>query len=363
MPLKALREELLNTHQTLGWMDLVISNIQDGVCVIDSDCNIVFTNDAFAELASDQRIYLLGRNFCDVLPLQQDEKFLKNRVEDNHCLFQDASVANGIYQLKSEKKTYHIKLSSNHIRALNQTVLLLQDVTGQEELNMMRHQFISLASHQLRTPLSVINVHAQMLNDEYEGELNKGQKELITNVLSGVQQMQQLVATLLNTGRIEEGKIDLKKKEINIEGLIKKIARDLQPQLHQKHIILEIIKPKVVPNIVSDVHHLREIISNLLVNAIQYSTEFSKITISVNIDRAQRQMVISILDRGIGIPEKNHAQIFSPFYRAENAISHFSNGTGLGLYTVKLLVNELDGDISFKSIENKGTTFYIKLPL
>lgn len=362
--INALKKELLETQRTLGWMDLVIAHIEDSVCAIDEHGTILFANDSFARLTNKHRIYLLGTNFIDAITLTSNSRDLFSILRENPDTYKRLHEFDGLYEMPLPNKgRKYIKLSTNYLATMNQTVILLQDVTGQEELDMMRRKFISLASHQLRTPLSVINVHIQMLRDGYEGPLNKGQAVLVNNVIEGVGQMQELVATLLNTGRIEEGKAALEKQPLHVEGLIKKIAKDLQPRLYKKHIILEIIKPKSVPLISSDAHHLREVLSNLLVNAIQYSKEFSKISLRIDVDRPASMMTLSVIDRGIGIPRESQAQIFSPFYRAENAISHFTNGTGLGLYTVKMLVAELDGDISFKSIEGTGTTFSVKLPL
>lgn len=362
MPIKSLQSELLEVRRTLGRMDMVLAGITESVCVVDKENRIVFANDSFARLTQSPKILLLGKKFTEALDLTRNDAKLSVTTAIDKTIFQNPERLNNIYEYQLKKGTLHLKLSANYISTLDETVIMLQDITLQHELDNMKGKIITLASHQLRTPLSVINVYINMLKDGFAGDISKDQHDLIQNVLDGVTQMQQIIDTLLNTGRIESRNAKIPTAPTDVSEILNRVQKSLKIKLQEKNIKLTINKPANLKTINSSAENLHEIFSNLLVNAIQYSHEGDEIKVKIRTDADNNKIIISIADQGIGIPKDSYQQIFAPFNRADNAIVHQPDGSGLGLYTVKLLLEEINGSITVDSQLGKGTTFYVTLP-
>lgn len=344
-------------------MDLVLASISESVCVVDKDSRILFANDAFARIVESPRILLLGKKFTEAIELIRNDAKLSVTAAIDKTIFQNPDRLNNIYEYPLRKGSLYLKLTANYISTLDQTVIMLQDITLQHELDDMKGKIVTLASHQLRTPLSVINVYINMLKDGFAGEINKDQNDLIQNVLDGVGQMQQIIDTLLDTGRLENRSAKVPTEPVDLYEILKRVRKNLDIKLKEKNMKLVLKKPDDLPVVNSSVENLHEIFTNMVINAIQYSHEGSEITVQIKVDKESERLAVDITDQGIGIPEESHQQIFSPFYRADNAMTYQPDGSGLGLYMVKLLLDEINGDIDVKSEVGKGSTFSVGLPI
>lgn len=245
-------------------------------------------------------------------------------------------------------------------------VEVFRDITLEEEVDRMKSEFISLASHQLRTPLSAIKTYSHMLVDGYMGEVTPTQKKSLRTIISGANRMNELISTLLNITRIESGTIAVTPKVVQLERLIDDIVKEVSMMAADKSITLSV---KTIGNkpisLKTDALILKEVITNLVSNAIKYTPENGKVSITTQ--KRTKDVLFTITDTGWGIPKQSQDQIFSKFFRAPNIVRRETTGTGLGLYLVKGLIDTLGGNIRFKSTEGAGTTFYvtvsnIKLP-
>jgi len=172
----------------------------------------------------------------------------------------------------------------------------------------------------------------------------------------------ELVGDFLNVARIEQGRVKNEPKLANILEIIQGAVKEMEPEARKRLVTLDIkIKKPNIPNIIIDSNRFREVIQNLLSNAVKYTLKGG--SVSVEIDSTVNFLEIAVLDNGIGIPEKDKIRIFTKFARAKNATLIDTEGSGLGLYIVKSFVEGWGGKIYFESQENKGTTFYISLPL
>jgi PAS domain S-box-containing protein len=238
---------------------------------------------------------------------------------------------------------------------------VFRDITLEEEVDRMKSEFISLASHQLRTPLSAIKTYSHMLADGYMGEVNDTQKKSLRTIIAATNRMNELISTLLNITRIESGTIAITPKVIEVDQLTGEVTKELSLMAADKSIELTVKSAGQRSKTVrTDPLILKEIISNLVTNAIKYTPD--KGSVSLTVQAYQHTVQISVRDSGWGIPESQHEQIFSKFFRAQNIVKRETTGTGLGLYLVKGLIDAIGGEIWFKSAEGKGTTFYISLP-
>ena len=231
----------------------------------------------------------------------------------------------------------------------------------EEAVDQMKSEFISLASHQLRTPLSSIKTYSHMLLDGYMGTIDEQKRPALEVIVTASNRMNELIATLLDITRLESGAIIIERKMVDIVQIINEVLDEMQiPAKYRSIAIKLVLKGKGSVKLRSDGSIIKEVIINLVSNAIKYTKEKGNVTITVT--PAKDKITIAVKDNGFGIPAQAKKQIFSKFFRASNVIQLDTNGIGLGLYLVKGLIDELGGDISFTSQENRGTTFKVSLP-
>lgn len=238
---------------------------------------------------------------------------------------------------------------------------LFRDISTEYEIDRMKSDFISLASHQLRTPLSAIKTYTHMLMDGFMGNVSPEQRKALRTIISATNRMNELISTLLNVSRIESGNVIISAKKINLNHITGEVLKELALAADTKHISVNQILTPLPLIIKGDNLIVKEILMNLVSNAIKYTTEGGEVTIKFK--KGPRNVLITVQDNGIGIPKSARGQVFSKFYRAQNVIRHETSGTGLGLYLVEGLVEALGGKIWFDSIENQGSTFYVRLPI
>lgn len=243
--------------------------------------------------------------------------------------------------------------------------LLIQHIKALQGLNRLKGDFVSLVSHQLRTPLSYMGWFAQMLSTGEVGKLNKTQQKYTGAIVHGTERMVELVRTFLNASRLETGKMELAPKEIHLNEFVKKTVSDCKYILEKTKCSLR-FEPKkgYEPTLFLDPTLFHELLVNLVANAVRYSKPNETNDIVIKIESGSNGMVeLSIVDEGIGISENDRKSLFKKFFRAENARRVATTGTGLGLYLCGLIINEFKGKIWFESTEGVGTTFFISLPL
>lgn len=236
------------------------------------------------------------------------------------------------------------------------------DITEQKQLDQAKTEFVSLASHQLRTPLATIKWYTEMLNSSQLGELNEKQKEYLKKMYSVNTEMIDLVEILLNVSRIEIGTLAVKKESTNVPEIIDGILVELASQIDKKKIVFQKNYNNALKLIDSDPRLLRIIIQNLITNAIKYNKDGGTVVIKLQEGVGLGQSYISVSDNGVGIPKEDQSRIFSKLFRAANVTDiSSSQSTGLGLYLVKSIVEALGGNISFVSEENVGSTFTLMI--
>jgi PAS domain S-box-containing protein len=240
-------------------------------------------------------------------------------------------------------------------------IQVFRDITLEQEVDRMKSEFISLASHQLRTPLSAIKTYSHMLVDGYMGEVTPSQKKSLRTIISATNRMNELISTLLNITRIESGTIAVTPKLLQMDKIAEEVLKEVSLMAADKSIDLSLQQSgQSSMSIKTDSLILKEIITNLVSNAIKYTPDNGSVTILV---RARAHDIqVSVIDTGWGIPKYAQDQIFSKFFRAHNIVKRETTGTGLGLYLVKGLIDRLGGKIWFTSEEGNGTTFCFSLP-
>lgn len=228
-------------------------------------------------------------------------------------------------------------------------------------LDRAKTEFVSLASHQLRTPLTAINWYAEsLLASNKPKRLPKQQKQL-EELYGASQRASRLVSDLLSVSRLDLGTYQTEIKSTDVNIILNTILKDLEATIKKKSLQISKKTDKHIPKIKLDSRLLTVVLENLISNSIKYTPERGKITISLSIKKSR--LIVNISDTGIGIPKSQQAHIFEKLYRADNAKEMEAHNTGLGLYVCKAMVDRMGGSITFESVENKGTDFHVKIPV
>jgi len=247
------------------------------------------------------------------------------------------------------------------------------DISKEKEIDKAKTEFVSLASHQLRTPLSAINWYSEMLLAGDAGKLNEEQERYLKEIYTGNQRMVALVNALLNVSRLDLGTFIVEPTEIDLPEMIKSVLTELKSFVNEKKLLVEENYAENLPKFNADQNLLRIIFQNLLSNSVKYTSGGGKVGISVSVTKkgekfGERIMEIdaltfSVSDSGMGVPLDQKNKIFLKLFRADNAKESETEGTGLGLYLVKSIIDKTGGEIWFDSVEGKGSVFYVFLPL
>jgi len=231
------------------------------------------------------------------------------------------------------------------------------------ELDKAKSEFISVAAHQLRTPLSAIKWTLSLLIDEQADNLSAEQKSLLMKGYESNERIISLINEMLVVTRIEAGKVQYNFSIVHIEDIIDSILIDFAGQAHVRNMTLKFDKPSSdLPYIHADPEKLRTVLQNLVENAVKYTHDGGSITIAAALGD-DRKVKIAVKDTGIGIPTRQQSSIFNKFFRADNASKQQTDGSGLGLFIAKSIVEKHGGAIWFESAEGIGTTFYFTIPV
>jgi len=240
------------------------------------------------------------------------------------------------------------------------TLIIVHDVTREKLADQMKSEFVTLAAHQLRTPTSAIKWSLKSLLQGEYGDLEESQKELIDKAYETNEKVIELVRDLLDVAQIEEGKYLTKLVLTDVESIIKSVLDSRKQEIEKRKLHVEFQRSNT-SRIMIDVEKMDIALVNLLDNALRYTMRGGKIIIELN--QTGKEIEIKISDNGVGIPKEEQARVFSKFFRGSNVIKMETEGTGLGLYISRNIIEAHGGRLWFESEEKKGTTFHIVLPV
>jgi len=243
-------------------------------------------------------------------------------------------------------------------------IVVFRDVSKELQVERAKDEFVSLASHQLRTPLTSIRFFAELLKDPFYGKLTKRQASYLDKILFSTDRMISLVSELLNISRLNLGRLEIQPVKTNLNNFVQNQIIEVTPMAKKSRVKLIFInKIDKSETTMIDRTLLSQVIHNLLTNAIRYCAASNPGEVTLKLNKNVKSYLISVSDNGIGIPKAASPRIYDRFFRAENAKQTEVEGTGLGLYLVKSIVESSGGGIRHESKEGIGTTFRITLPL
>jgi PAS domain S-box-containing protein len=367
---------LLRLHRAKQKMEIeqrqlntIFSAMGEGVMAVDVKARILLMNQAAGAALRIAPSEAEGKSIADVLTLSIKGMSLDFRADLTRFMQSidiiRAGVGDNYMITRRDGKAFPVAMIVTPFfegtKVLG-AIILFHDITRDKEIDEAKNEFVSFASHQLRTPLGSMRWNMEMLLENAFGEIHDDTRQVITDMLASDEFLIGLVNKLLDISRIEEGKTKTHPVPTDGVGLIKSLIKRLEGDAQSHKISLILTEPQEqMPKISADPDQFTEAITNLISNAIKYNKPEG--SVKVQFAREGNNMLLTITDNGIGIPEEDRTRVFSKFYRASNAASGSVHGTGLGLFMVKLYIERSGGKIRFESEVNKGTTFYISMPL
>ncbi len=338
--------------------------------VVDKEGRITFVNQAFEKMTGWMSEEIIGKHIIEVVPRENEkgeavpfnERILTKVLSGEIVI---ADLTNPFYYIRKDKTRFPTSSIVTPIILGGEIIGVVEtfrDITKEKEIDKAKTEFVSLASHQLRTPLSTINWYTEMLMEEDVGKLNSQQKKYLDEIYQGNQRMVSLVNALLSVSRMDLGTFVLEPEPTDIALLVQALLNEQKFRIDQKRIQITSVFDGGIPLIQADPKLVSMVVQNLLSNAVKYTPENGTIKLSLKQDVKKKIVLLTISDTGWGIPKSQQDKIFSKLFRADNVREKDTEGTGLGLYIVKAILDNSGGRVWFESEENKGTTFFVELP-
>lgn len=357
------KNKVTQLAQDLEKFKLAVENASDHIVITDNEGILLYTNKAVKAITGFDQEEVIGTK-CGSLNNwggRMDMAFYKKLWKT--IKIEKKPFGGEIINRKKDGVDYVAMATISPILDENNDVLFFigieRDITKEKEIDRAKSEFVSLASHQLRTPLSIISWYTELLMNQDSGPINSEQREFLEEIIAGNNRMVDLVGALLNVSRIELGTFAVNPKKVSIINITKDILKELMIKFEAREVDLD-FKYGDIPLTNVDPKLFGIIIDNLVGNAIKYTPDGGKV--SLNIEKINNEIVLKVSDTGYGISGNDKDKIFSKLYRGENIKEKVTDGNGLGLYIVKSIVDQSGGKIWFESVEGKGTTFCVIFP-
>lgn len=347
----------------------IVSSMGEGLLLIDKDYKIILLNNKAENLLGVSAREAIGRDMKDVITALKGNAVLREEERPVVKMFNtgqtiSVDVEDDFYYQISSGVKFPVGLIVTPLRGdgITGAVVIFRDISEEKKLDESKTNFISVSSHQLRTPLTSIRWFSEMLLDGEAGNLNKEQKDFVEKIYQSGERMVNLVDLLLQIARVEMGRIRIEPEPIDLKDITQKMVSSLKNILDLKSQRIEIkTNPDSIPSVQMDKEMVWQVIQNFISNALRYSPAGS--VVSVSIALKDNFIEYSVQDNGIGVPENQKNRLFERFFRADNAVKAVPEGSGLGLFLVKALIEGWGGKIWFESEEGKGATFFFTVPL
>lgn len=347
---------------------VILENIGDGVIVVNNDGITILMNKAAEVMLGYTLKDLLNKKYINIVEMENEkgEKILiKDRCLTN-ALEKRETMRSEYVCVRKNKTKFFIDIINTPIQLEKNVygvVMVFRDITKQKEIDKAKSEFVSLASHQLRTPIGIAKWYLEAVkNDTYFKKFPATLREYVDEVYNNNERVLALVRDLLSVSRIDQGRVKDNPHNVDINELMESIVNEMKILAKKRNIKLELkVKIKQSTNIFIDAARLREVVENLIMNALQYNKPNGSVTVTLS--KLKSDVIkITVQDTGIGIPVDDINKLFFKFFRSEKGTATNAEGSGLGLYVAKSYVTAWGGDISVESKVGEGSTFTVTLP-
>ena len=331
----------------------IVENMVEGLIVHNKSGKILSVN------STAERF--LGISASEILYKTKAE--VKNKSSLFNALFESfGSVSEKEHSFKDKYgkeltfKIINVELS----KARGEKLKIIRDISREKHLNKMKSEYLTIMSHKFLTPLNGIKWTAPSLLDEAVKDVDK--ERFVKNIIKSTDTLIELTSRLLRVTEMEEGSFTYKSESIDLEKIIENAVKDRRDDVAKRNITMTFNKTiTLIPKVVADADRIKVVVDNFIDNAIKYTKNKGKIDVTLEVEG--KNIKYSVKDNGIGIAAKAQADIFSKFFRDDRAIAMHTEGSGLGLFITKNIIEEHGGKVGFISTENKGSTFFFTLPI
>ncbi len=333
----------------------IITNFTDGLLVFNNEKKLSLINPQAESFLDIKSAKVLGKTLSSMSRMPNLKPLISLLGKDISSIFRK--------ELKlHEDLTLEVSVISILREGQDESLVVLHDTTREKLVERMKTEFVSIAAHQLRTPLSAIKWTLKTLLDGDLGKITKEQEEFIGKTYQSNERMIGLINDLLNVTRIEEGKYLYKLVLSDMREIVQSLVEQYKDEAKKRNLKLEFKKSKKkLPKTLIDVEKINLVVGNILDNAIRYNNTGGEIKISLEVKNKEIEFIIE--DTGVGIPQKQQKRIFSKFFRGANVMRMDTEGSGLGLFIAKNIIEAHKGRIWFESKEGKGAVFHFTLPI
>jgi len=354
-------QDITDSKSRLGVM---VNRLTNGVMTTDSEKRIVQVNPAFLHMIGYHGEAVVGKGIEGIIENEEIkesiDKALNMPPEITREIINEITVSG---PKGSEEKIYSAGCAPFRGRTSENlgTITVLHDITALKQMDQMKSDFVSMVSHEVRSPMNSLLMQLKIISDGLAGDVTDKQKEILQRASEKILNLNNLVSELLDLSKIESGLIAHEKEQMDITELLTEQYAFHSPYAAEKNINIHLNLAENLPLLFANRWNMEEVFANLITNAIKYSPDNSSITVSASTENDY--MKIEVSDTGFGISEEYLEQIFTRFFRVKDEKSRTIQGTGLGLSIVKSIIDSHHGKISVKSAPGEGTTFTVLLPL
>ena len=339
-------------------MGVLVHQLTGGVMATDTQKKIALANPAFLKMIDYFGQDVIGQPVTGIVRNEKIEKMIDEALAMPSEEFSDFTE-----EMELGKNILSVRCIPFRDR-LNRnlgTITVMNDITALKKIDQLKTDFVNMVAHEIRSPLNSIAMQLKVILDGLAGSVTDKQKEILDRASQKINALSNLSTELLDLASIESGLITQEKEKFHIRSLLEDQVAFFQQSAAAKGISLELDALPDLPPILANKSNIEEVFSNLITNAIKYSPENGKITIlAVTV---KTHLCVSVSDTGFGIPAEDLPKIFDRFYRVKNEKTRYITGTGLGLPIVKSILEAHNGKIKVESEPDKGSTFYVYLPL
>ncbi len=341
-------------------LNTFIKSLADGMILFDEKGIIEVINPATESIFRAKPEDLVGTDIETLMPGSCE---ISSEIGDNTC-------EGELHARRPDGTEFPVEFSVGEMAwgHSSRFVGIIHDLTEQKEteqklreLDRLKSEFVSMVSHELRTPLTSIGGYLEMLLDGDAGDINDEQEEYLEIIQRNTVRLSALINDLLDVSRIESGRIELKKQQLDMHEIIQGATESIRPYIEERQQGLDIQLPPSLPEVHGDVDRITQVLINFVSNASKYTPHGGKITIML--DNPEGFVCINVMDNGIGLSSAELKKLFTRFFRADNRTTREVGGTGLGLWISKSLVEMHGGEVSVESKKGKGSTFSFTLPV
>ena len=368
---KELERAVTRTAEEMARGEALLSSIGDGFIATDKAGEVIFMNPAAEQMFGISMRDCIGYPLIDILDLSDEEGNILGK--DERPIQVALATGKTVSTVVGAKVYYYGRPGGKKLPVaitaapviLNGAIIggeeVFKDITRDRQIDRAKSEFVSLTSHQLRTPLSIVNWYTEALLKGKLGGFNKRQSQYLKQIYAANQRLVNTVNNLLSVSRLEMGTFPIDPIPLDVSGVIASTVSSFSRQIRAKKLNIVRDFKKKFPATLLDRSLVIAVVDNLIANALKYTPDGG--TIRIALSHNDRAITLVVEDNGYGIPKSEHVKVFDRFYRGSNVIEKNTDGNGLGLYIVKRIIESMRGTITFISNQDKGTTFSVTIPV